>query len=78
MTEEQDIAPAVRDGWAAGWVALIRAVKEAIGPDKLIFANVNELKTEMVTDVLRYADGIFLEDLFGALATDLEKSRQLA
>lgn len=78
MTKERDLPPAVRDAWADGWLGLLKAVKEAIGPEKLVLANVNEAKTRMVRDVLRYADGVLLEDPLGPLAINLEKSGQRA
>ena len=77
-TDPENVPKAIRDGWAAGWVDLIRAVKQAVGEEKLVFANVNESEAEMVRSVIGGADGVFLEDPLGALAIDLEKSRKRA
>jgi len=78
LTDSPELPVAVRANWASGWVDLLRKINTAIGPDRIVLANVNEGETDFLTRILPSVDGVFLEDPLGSLQTDLQASGQLA
>lgn len=74
----------IRNNWSASWPDLLRDVKAAIGPNKLLFVNsgghgVNFSRAMVSNDGNSpRADGLMWEDPFGPLGGDIVSSGRLA
>lgn len=74
----------IRNNWSASWPDLLRDVKAAIGPNKLLFVNsgghgVNFSRAMISNDGNSpRADGLMWEDPFGPLGGDIVSSGRLA
>ena len=78
ITDSPDVPVAVRANWGLGWIELLGKINNAIGPDRIVLANVSEKEMEFISSLLPAVDGVFLEDPLGSLATELDESLQLA
>ena len=78
ITDSPDVPEAVKANWGRGWIELLGKINKAIGPERIVLANVSEKETEFVSAILPAIDGVFLEDPLGSLATELDESLQLA
>jgi hypothetical protein len=74
----------IRNNWSASWPDLLRDVKAAIGPNKLLFVNsggqgINFSRSMITSDGNSpRADGLMWEDPLGPLGVDLAASGRLS
>jgi Hypothetical glycosyl hydrolase family 15 len=78
ITDSPGVPANVKANWGRGWIELLGKINDAIGPNRIVLANINEKETEFISGILPAIDGVLLEDPLGSLATDLDASLQLA
>jgi len=78
ITDSTGVPAEARANWASGWVELLSKINIAIGPDRIVLANIDEEEPEFLARILPSVDGVFLEDPLGALQIDLKGSGKLA
>ncbi len=64
LADVNQVPDATRAKWVPGLIALLKKLKTAIGPDRVVFVNTPRDNPPFARAVMPYLDGVMLEDTF--------------
>jgi hypothetical protein len=67
LADPSKMPNATRLAWEKGWVAILKKLKAAIGPNRYIFASVPQDGAGFAKKIVPVVDGIMLEDTFSPI-----------